>query len=288
VIEYLTTAEVARYLKLNPKKVYALVAAGQLPAARVSGKWLFPRHLIDQWVSEHTVYPAGGLMGALLDEMLVMQGSDDWLLGRVIERYQERRAAAVPTAVVGSVAGLAALHGGRAHIASSHVEPALVREQAGGATYLVSLFEREQGLLVDRARHPDLRGLADLGGLRFAERQSSSGTYRLLRRLLAEARLEPAWTPVGPYGSHLELAHAIRAGEADAGLGARIAATLTGLDFIPLAHEPFHLVVPARYAGHAQVASFLEFALAELRQEATRGVPGYSFAELGRMQALGA
>ena len=41
--EYLSSSEVARYLKLNQKKVYALVAAGQLPAARISGKWCFQR-----------------------------------------------------------------------------------------------------------------------------------------------------------------------------------------------------------------------------------------------------
>ena len=35
--EYLTTREVAKYLRLNEKKVYALVADGQLPAARISG-----------------------------------------------------------------------------------------------------------------------------------------------------------------------------------------------------------------------------------------------------------
>lgn len=46
--ESLTTREVARYVRLNEKKVYALVSEGQLPAARLSGKWLFPKHLIDQ------------------------------------------------------------------------------------------------------------------------------------------------------------------------------------------------------------------------------------------------
>ena len=80
--DYLTTREVARYLRLNEKKVYALVSEGQLPAARLSGKWLFPKHLIDQWVERKTVIPVSGLMGALLGEMIVIQGSDDWLFSR--------------------------------------------------------------------------------------------------------------------------------------------------------------------------------------------------------------
>jgi excisionase family DNA binding protein len=57
--QYLTTREVAAYLRLNEKKVYELVAQGQLPAARISGKWLFPKHLVDQWVERNTLYPFG-------------------------------------------------------------------------------------------------------------------------------------------------------------------------------------------------------------------------------------
>ncbi len=93
---YMTTREVAHYLRLNEKKVYALVAKGKLPAARVSGKWLFPQALIDRWVAEHTVYPRGGLITGLLEDLLILQGSDDWLLGQVVDRYQQIRLSAVP------------------------------------------------------------------------------------------------------------------------------------------------------------------------------------------------
>jgi len=287
--EYLSTAEVARYLKLNQKKVYALVAEGKLPAARISGKWLFPKHLVDQWVAEHTVYPTSGLMGALLDQMLVLQGSDDWLFLRLVDRYQSRTQGAVPIAVVGSMAGLAALEGGQAHLATCHVGPAAVRERVSSASYMMSLFTREQGLLFDRARTPRVTALRSVVGrrLRFAERQPESGTYRLVRRLLDEEGLKPRWKPVGPFASHLELALAIRAGAADVGMGARVAAEMTGLDFVPLHTESFDLVVPAAYAAHRRVAGFLDFALDDLHREAAHGAPGYSFDKAGRMQPLG-
>ena len=286
--DYLSTRDVARYLKINQKKVNALVAAGQLPAARISGKWLFPRHLIDQWVTDHTVYPVGGLMGALLDEMLVLQGSDDWLLARMVERFQERRQVSVPTAVVGSLAGLAALGAGRAHVASCHVESSVVRSQARGALYLVTLFEREQGLIFDRARHPRLRTLAQVcaRSLRFADRQEQAGTYRLVRRLLGEVDRDAALSSVGPFSSHLELALAVRSGRADVGVGARVAAELAGLAFAPLAREAFQLAIPRAFIGHAKVAAFLEDLVEDLRRESAHGVPGYSFADLGRMQSI--
>ncbi len=77
--EYLSTGEVATYLRLNGKKVHALVAEGKMPASRVCGNWLFPRHLIDRWVDHHTRLPVAARMEALLDDLLIVQGSDDIL-----------------------------------------------------------------------------------------------------------------------------------------------------------------------------------------------------------------
>jgi excisionase family DNA binding protein len=286
--DYLSSREVAQYLRLNLKKVYALVAEGQLPAARISGKWLFPRELVDRWVAEHTVYPPGGLMGSLLDQMLVLQGSDDWLLSRVLERAAAKLGRAVPTAAVGSLGGLAALGEGRAHLASCHLAAEAIRERAPGPAYLFGLFTREQGILCRDARATGRGGLAALclPGLRVAVRQEGSGTARLVARLLAEQGLTPAWTPVGPFSSHLEVALAVRSGAADAGVGIRVVAGLAGLDFVPLAGEEFDLAIPAAFMGHARVARFLDFAVDELGAEARAGPAGYGFAPLGRLSSL--
>src|SRR5574337_543760 len=146
--EYLSTAEVARYLKLNQKKIYSLVAARQLPAARISGKWLFPKDLVDRWIAEQTVLPVGGIVAALLDQVLLAQGSDDWLLARVVDWFRLRFGTPVATASVGSLAGLAALAAGTAHVASCHADPSLVAERIRAPVYLFGLFAREQGILV--------------------------------------------------------------------------------------------------------------------------------------------
>ncbi|MFV2005255.1 MAG: helix-turn-helix domain-containing protein, partial [Gammaproteobacteria bacterium] len=42
--------QAADYLQLNEKKIYALVSEGKIPATKVTGKWMFPRELIDQWI----------------------------------------------------------------------------------------------------------------------------------------------------------------------------------------------------------------------------------------------
>ncbi len=40
----MNTKEVARYLDIHEKQVYALIKAGRIPATRVTGKWIFPKH----------------------------------------------------------------------------------------------------------------------------------------------------------------------------------------------------------------------------------------------------
>ncbi len=290
--EYMTTKEVAVYLRINEKKIYALVAEGQLPASRISGKWLFPKHVIDHWVEKNTRYPSVGLMGALLDDVLVIQGSDDWLFSRVANRYQSKNDVPVVSATVGSVAGLAAIAGGKAHLAGCHVDnDVIAREGGGSGLYLVNLFSRTQGLLFDPQRTPNLSTLAEVATptLRFAQRQPLSGTYRLAEKLLAEANISLAdLTLTGPYSSHQDLALAIRNNEADVGLGTCFAAGQVGLSCLPLHTEPFKLVIPTAFAAQPQVVRFLDFTLTELRTQAELGLDGYDFSALGRLETIGA
>jgi excisionase family DNA binding protein len=283
--EYLTTSEVARHLRLNQKKIYALITSGDLPAARVSGKWLFPKDLVDAWVAGRTVNRAGGVMQALLDEMLVLQGSDDWLLSRVVDRFQQRSGSAIPSAAVGSVAGLSAVAASHAHLATCHISHAEVRQHARFPIFLLGLFGREQGIVLGPtapSRIEDLRSLCRRP-VRFAERQANSGTARLVERLVAEQGTAPAWTRVGPFSSHLEVAIAVRDGRADAGVAIRVAAHVAGLKFVPLMCEEFELAIPANIMSHDRVGAFVQYLQAELSAEARNEHPGYTFETLGRM-----
>jgi putative molybdopterin biosynthesis protein len=289
--EYLTTAEAARFLRLNQKKVYALLQERRLPAARISGKWLFPRALLERWIAEHTVYPPAGVMGALLDKLLVLQGSDDWLLERVIDALRARSGVAITTARVGSVAGLRALAEGGAHAAAFHLGDDEARKHvpAGDVWYVMDLAEREQGLMFAAARRGEVGGPADVvrRKLRLADRQPESGTYRLTRRLVAAAGADPAALQVvGPFTSHSEVGLAVRAGLADVGMGVRVAAEMCGLEFLPLHRESFRLAVPGHYFGHVRMGEFFQGLLAEFEAARRQNLAGYSFECLGRSRPL--
>jgi excisionase family DNA binding protein len=47
---FLTVAEAAHYLRLNPRSIYLLAQRGAIPASRVTGRWLFPVHLLEDWI----------------------------------------------------------------------------------------------------------------------------------------------------------------------------------------------------------------------------------------------
>ncbi|MCX5819772.1 MAG: helix-turn-helix domain-containing protein [Deltaproteobacteria bacterium] len=80
--EMMNTKEVAGYLGIHEKQVYALIKTGRMPATRVTGKWIFPKKVIDGWIEvnaksglEQARQKSGRIPGALL-----ASGSNDPVL----------------------------------------------------------------------------------------------------------------------------------------------------------------------------------------------------------------
>lgn len=56
-----------------------------LPATKITGKWLFPRHLVEKWLERQTIKYPESADGARPDErILIIAGSNDLLLERTI------------------------------------------------------------------------------------------------------------------------------------------------------------------------------------------------------------
>ena len=62
--EFLTTKELAALLRVRERKVYDLVSTGGLPVRRVTGKLLFPRRDIEEWIAASAA-PGAGVREAL-------------------------------------------------------------------------------------------------------------------------------------------------------------------------------------------------------------------------------
>jgi excisionase family DNA binding protein len=119
---FLSTKEVAQFLDVNEKMVYSLVSDKGLPATKITGKWLFPRRLVEQWLENHIInYPKSAYIPSS-QGMLIVVGSHDVLMERTIglfnQMYPEHLAV---FGNVGSLGGLKALSHGLCHIAASHL-----------------------------------------------------------------------------------------------------------------------------------------------------------------------
>jgi molybdate-binding protein len=117
---------------------------------------------------------------------------------------------------------------------------------------LVHLWQREQGLIVPPGNPLELRDARELDRVRVAKRPRGTGTRTLLDRLVMDAGRTPEGV-VGPeVDLHLDVAIAVATGEADTGLGLRSAALTFGLDFVPLASEPFEIATTRAQSGGLQ------------------------------------
>ena len=72
----MSTKEVAQYLGIHEKQAYALAKRGTIPCTRVTGKWLFPKTLIDQWIEESAKL-SGQSRRHVERPFLLAAGSDD-------------------------------------------------------------------------------------------------------------------------------------------------------------------------------------------------------------------
>ena len=181
---------------------------------------------------------------------LRLAGSDDPLLDLLLTGAGD---AIVRRGAGGSFGGLGALWRMEAEAATLHLwhadgdhnAPYARRVLAGRRPTLVRLWKREQGIVVAAGNPEGIIGVEDLARVTVAERAIGTGTRALSDRLLRERELDPTSARGPEVGSHLEVALAVAAGVADAGLAVRAAATTLGLDFIPLAWEPFELALGA-------------------------------------------
>lgn len=249
---YLSVHQAAEYLQINEKKIYALVHDGKIPATKVTGKWMFPRELVDQWMlnSSH---------GGLLTDRLVISGSDDPLLYRLISEFAQNVGshALISYTPTGTRLGLDLLQAHRIDACSIHWgpdsesetrHPALIRQYSQHHNWvLIRAFSREQGLMVNK----DIMKIAPTGEdlldskFRWALRQTGAGAQRFLNEFLSTKhtnsnQLNSSITAF----SEREAAAAIAMKHADVAPGAKAAAEEYGLGFISFGWEAFDLTLP--------------------------------------------
>jgi excisionase family DNA binding protein len=255
---FLTTKEVAEHLGIHEKQVYALVKAGKIPASRVTGKWLFPRRVLDEWIEQNALegLAAARTRGGKIDGVLLAAGSHDPVLDILQSHLSSKHTGIVLfTAATGSTEGLRLLNLGHTDLAWSHLVdpesgeynvPHVKRLVTAVRPVVANLLWRDLGFVTAAGNPLAIGGFADLGrpGVRLINRQAGAGTRLLLDRQLAEMGIAPA--AVAGYereaATHYEVGLAVLSGEADTGLASGSVARMLGLEFIKVVQERFDLV----------------------------------------------
>lgn len=189
-------------------------------------------------------------------ERILFQGSNDPALER-LPSFVRNHGGDLLLRSVGSLAGLAALSRRECHIAAAHLLHAETGEY--NTPFIEDLFEkaeeelvrrtvffREQGFITQRGNPKKILDVHDLTreDVVIINRQRGAGTRVLLDALLCGAGIPQ--TSLRGYDSlsptHFESANRVALGFVDVALGIKSVADALGLEFIPVAEEPYELV----------------------------------------------
>jgi molybdate-binding protein/transcriptional regulator with XRE-family HTH domain len=142
-----------------------------------------------------------------------------------------------------------------------------------------------EGLVLRRELRSGVTGLGAIAKhrLRIVNREPGAEARRLLDAERQRLGLEPG--DLAGYDTqatgHLQVASAVAAGLADAGVASEPAAAAYGLAFIPLAEERFSLVIPAEHAASREVQALFKVLSSPWLLAQLASLPGYDAATCG-------
>jgi putative molybdopterin biosynthesis protein len=233
---------------------------------------------------------------------IVAIGSHDLTLDLLAQFLAEHGSGCrLSSANVGSLGGLVALRRGEAHLGGSHLlDPEtgsyntsyIQRYLPQQDIVLVTLVGREQGWIVPEGNPKNLTSWTDASrdDVQIINRQRGAGTRVLLDYELAQNNIPSA--QVQGYDreeyTHLAVAAAVASGTADTGLGIRAAARALQLDFVPLTHERYDLVMTKAVYESELMQPLLNLLHDDTFKTAVSNLPGYDTSPMGEIHHIDA
>lgn len=254
---FLTVPQLADLLHVNEKKIYQLAGVGEIPGTKVTGKWIFPRRLIEDWLLENS-------HGGVMHDRLLIAGSDDQFVHQVCNKaaLDWQQNALVSYSPCGTRHGLRMLDTGRidacfinwgASEASTRRHMGLLRCYRNHQSWvIVRCLQRNQGVITSQSLHDTLdesppvalhRLIMD-ADLRWAMRQDDSGSKRLLEDMCAmEGKCITTLRISTRCNSERSAAAAVNRGNADLCCGVQSTAFDFALPYLPVADVSLDLVM---------------------------------------------
>ena len=305
----LSTQEVAQILHVSKSTIYELIRRGEINSYKIGRKVRFTQDDVDAYIArsrhEWSVQPVKRveLQSELLHPrredkgQLIISGQDVVL--DILASFLHQRDVSAQRVYLNSFEGLLALYEGRVDAAACHLydaeeksfnAPFVKKLLPGIPAVLINISYRTQGFYVASGNPKEIRGWRDLArrDISILNRRPGSSARVLLDGQLHRMGLDKRM--VAGYEremkSHLTMAAAIAAGEADLAVGTeRISRQIEGLDFIPLMQERFDLAVHKEYLETDEGETLLEILRSEAFKKEILPFSGNDYRDLGKLVA---
>ena len=261
----LSTQEVADILHVSKSTIYDLIRKGEIHSYKIGRKVRFTQDDVDAYIArsrhEHSTRPVKNIdthSTLLTPEKrdlpeLIISGQDVVL--DILANYLQQEGVNTARTYLNSFEGLLSLYQDNIQVAACHLfdgfdyNTSFVRSlMPGTPAVLVNVSYRTQGFYVQKGNPKNIKNWSDLAreDITVLNRRVGSSA-----RILMDIQLKrlgiPASTVKGYdkiMKSHLTMAAAVAAGEADLAIGTeRISRQMENLDFIPLLEERFDFVI---------------------------------------------
>lgn len=281
---FLTVPELAELLHVNEKKIYKLAGEGDIPGTKITGKWIFPRHLVEDWIAENS-------HGGAMTDRLIITGSDDRLINQVCNQtaIEYQQSALLSYSPCGTRHGLRMLDTRRADAcfinwgaadpnARRHL--GLLRGYKNHNSWIiVRALERTQGLILSRRLGENdvtVEQLMKDTTLNWAQRNVESGAERLLEDICATSERSYQSLHFSTLNNTERSAvAAVSVGDADITCGTQATAHEFRLPFLPVADVSLDMVMTRRTYFRTITQALLNAICAEETQSVARQLRGY-------------
>ena len=282
----LSTQEVADILHVSKSTIYDLIRRGEIHSYKIGRKVRFTQDDVDAYIArsrhEHSTAPVQRVdthsvlltPGETPATDLIISGQDVVL--DILANFLHQEGIFAGRTYLSSFEGLLSLYEDRRTMLP------------GIPAVLINISYRTQGFYVQKGNPKSVRGWEDLSrqDVCILNRRPGSSARILLDVMLKQYGIPAA--SVRGYGeikqSHLTMAAAVAAGEADIAIGTeRISRQIDGIDFIPLLEERYDLVLKKDALETEPVKKLLEVLNSQAFHREIAHFSGNDYRDLGRI-----
>ena len=282
--DYLTTDELALFLRVKPRKVYDLVSKNQVPYSKVMGKLLFSKKDITNWISGEK------------EQVIFKQNLPDVLLGShdpLLEWAVKQSKSGIAMSFDGSIDGLNRFRANQGmasglHIYDNHLNEwnvSIVKKNLDKHYFvLMEWAKRDRGLIFKDDGRSKKSCINDFLGKRMVTRQNGSESENYLKFFLKNKNLDFSdFTSTEIAFTENDAVMLILTGQADLTLGLASEAEKYSLQFIPIVTERFDLVINRKSWFEKPFQKLINFCKTQEFSDMASKLRGYNIKNLGKI-----